>query len=508
MMWFTRKRKKRAMGDEKAGRQAPADSERSLADLFNDLRQSKDFVSRDHALKNMTVRISYVKPLIDTETMHRDVTRYLLKSEAATLEDLIPDLPYTTVIHTKDVKEMKEKLLRGYVLIQENQNEANGILLETVAKSGRQVDAPEVEFSVIGPKESFVESLEPNLYLIRKRLPISDLRIKEVVVGKLTKSRIAVIYIEGIANKENLNTLTQRLKDIQYDQVIDSSFITQMVADNNHSPFPQLLDTERPDRVVSGLVEGKIAMLVDGSPLALMGPTTIVEFFSAFDDYALTWYLASAFRMIRLASVAFSVLATPLYVAVLTYHYQLIPKSLIGTIISSRMGIPFPPFVEAFFMEITIEVLREAGVRLPTKVGQTIGIVGGIVIGTASVQANLTSNILLILVGMGALASFTTPNYKMNNTVRLLRFPFLIAAAFWGLIGIGACFGLIVAHLLTLKSLGRPYIEPFFPYRVRDLKDAFVRLPYNQQGIRPQQLRPLDTWRLSHKKKKGRDIDE
>ncbi|MGV3488827.1 MAG: spore germination protein, partial [Tuberibacillus sp.] len=246
-----------------------------------------------------------------------------------------------------------------------------------------------------------------------------------------------------------------------------------------------------------------------GSPFVLMGPTTIMEFFTAFDDYALVWYLASFFRLIRLGSVAFSVFATPLYVAVLTYHYQLIPIDLMGTLISSRMGVPFPPIVEALLMEITIEVLREAGVRLPTKVGQTIGIVGGIVIGTASVQANLTSNVLLILIAMAALASFTTPNHKMNNTVRLLRFPFLIAAGLFGMVGIAATFAILVAHLLKLTSLGRPYIEPFFPLRLKDLKDAFVRLPFKHQGRRPIQLRPGDTGRVdTYRAGVKHDIDE
>jgi hypothetical protein len=506
-----RRKSKTNNNNNKNGHKLPSRAERakSLSDFFSMMEESKDFVSSDHKLKHMTVRISYLNPMVDPKSIRRDILPYLISCDATKLEDLVHYLPFVSITHTKDVEQIKEKLLKGFILIQKHKEDPDGLLLELTAQHGRQVTPPEVEFSVIGPKTAFVESLDTNIALIRKLLPIPNFKVKEMSVGKVTKTKVAVIYIDGIANRENVNTLTQRLKDIEYDNIIDSSFLVQMLSDNKHSPFPQLVDTERPDRVVSALIEGKVAFILDGSPFVIMGPTTIMEFFTAFDDYALVWYLASFFRLVRLGSVAFSVFATPLYVAVLTYHYQLIPQDLIGTLISSRMGVPFPPIIEALLMELTIEVLREAGVRLPTKVGQTIGIVGGIVIGTASVQANLTSNVLLILIAMAALASFTTPNYKMNNTVRLLRFPFLIAAGFFGMIGIAAVFAILVAHLLKLTSLGRPYIEPFYPLRLSDLKDAFVRLPYSQQGQRPLLQRPVDsgrvnTWRANFKY----DIDE
>ncbi|GGH73934.1 hypothetical protein JOD43_000171 [Pullulanibacillus pueri] len=482
---------------------------KQLDTLLKKLMESGDFVSKEHKLKKISVQVSFVKTLADVEIIHRDVIAYLIQSEAESLEELRESVPFETVMITEDISIIEENLLHGQLLIQLKDDPSKGMLLDVVAKNGRQVTIPEVEFSVLGPKESFIEALDTNVSLIRKRLPLPNLQVKDMVVGKLTKTKVAIIYVDGLADRENINTVVQRIEDIEYDQIIDSSFIVQMIADSANSPFPQLIDTEKPDHVVSSLVEGKIAVLVDGSPFAVMGPTNIVEFFSAFDDYTLTWYIASAFRMVRLISVAFSVFATPLYVAVLTYHYQLIPNTLMATLISSRMGIPFPPLVEALLMELTIEILREAGVRLPTKVGQTIGIVGGIVIGTASVQANLTSNVLLILVAMAALASFTTPNYKMNNTIRILRFPFILFAGFWGMLGIAACFSIIVAHLLKLTSLGRPYIEPFVPLRILDLKDAFIRMPFSWQKMRPILLRPQDPPRVNTRRaRKKHDIDE
>lgn len=306
-----------------------------------------------------------------------------------------------------------------------------------------------------------------------------------------------------------MDTVTQRLQDIEFDHLVDSSFITQMIADNSNSPFPQLLDTERPDRVVSNLAEGKIAILVDGSPHALTCPTTVVEFFGASDDYYLTWHLASVFRLIRLFAVIFSVLSTPLYVAVLTYHFEMIPPELMATIVSSRSDIPFPPILEVIILELTIELLREAGARLPTKIGQTIGIVGGIVIGTAAVDAGLTSNVLLIIVALSALASFTTPVYQIGNTIRLIRFPFLMGAQLWGLVGVSMCMVFYIGHLIKLQSIGRPFFEPLYPLRFKDLKDAFIRLPFPKQVERPVLMRSEDPVRMNKDRVKAkRDIDE
>ncbi len=317
----------------------------------------------------------------------------------------------------------------------------------------------------------------------------------------MTKTAVAVVSIKGIADEENVNTAVQRIKDVDLDQVVDSSFVQQSIADNKNSPFPQLLDTERPDRIASILVEGKVAIIVDGSPHVLLGPTTLIEFFSAFEDYFLNWMVASAFRLIRLIAVFFSILVTPLYVAVLTHHFEVIPNTMLGTLVNSRSQVPFPPIMEAIILELAIELLREAGARLPTKVGQTIGIVGGIVIGTASVEAGLTSNVLLIVVGIAALGSFTTPVYKMSNTIRLIRFPLLLIAHVYGLLGLTIFIAYIMVHLLRLTSLGRPFMEPIFPFRIKDFKDALIRLPFDKQNKRPYQVRPSKVMRPTAKDK-------
>ncbi|MYL20693.1 spore germination protein [Halobacillus litoralis] len=503
-MWKWMRKNKKKQGDQK-----PSYNESdTLPEFIEVLGKSEDFIQFE--LDGTTrCTVSYLKTMSDSKILNRSVLTTLNSHDLHSLKEIKETIPVENVLITDDLKVIQTKVMFGYIMIQVKSSVDKVLLVPAVSLESRDVGIPEVEFSVVGPKEAFVETINTNINLIRKRLPLPQLTVKELQVGKMTSTRTAVIYIDGVADKDNVDTVTQRLQDIEYDQLVDSSFITQMIADNSNSPFPQLLDTERPDRVVSNLAEGKIAILVDGSPHALTCPTTVVEFFGASDDYYLTWHLASVFRLIRLFAVIFSVLSTPLYVAVLTYHFEMIPPELMATIVSSRSDIPFPPILEVIILELTIELLREAGARLPTKIGQTIGIVGGIVIGTAAVDAGLTSNVLLIIVALSALASFTTPVYQIGNTIRLIRFPFLMGAQLWGLVGVSMCMVFYIGHLIKLQSIGRPFFEPLYPLRFKDLKDAFIRLPFPKQVERPVLMRSEDPIRMNKDRVKAkRDIDE
>jgi hypothetical protein len=481
----------------------------NVIDVIKASMKSDDFVHYCYPKGEHHYWISYYQSIVDPDVLHKDIMVNLDAADGHSLESVKSVIPIENISITSDVTDIKNKLLTGYVVIQLQEFDSSCLLVQSESHQARSISLPEVEFSVIGPKESFIESMNINLNLVRKRLPIPELTVKKYEVGRLSKTSIAVLYIDGIANEENVNTVIQRVSEIDFDQIVDSSFITQMISDNHRSLFPQLVDTERPDRVAAVLAEGKVVIIVNGSPHALIGPTSLVEFFSAFEDYFLNPLIASTFRIIRLFAVSFSILVTPIYVATLTFHYELIPKDLMGTLITSRRGVPLPPILEAIFLELTIELLREAGARLPTKVGQTIGIVGGIVIGTASVEAGLTSNVLLIIVALAALASFTTPVYQMGNTIRLLRFPFLFFANFYGMLGVVICFCYLLTHLLRLTSLGRPFLEPLFPSRLRDLKDAILRFPFSASPMRPVKLQTENSLRFNPKKaKENKDVDE
>ena len=482
----------------------------NVTELIEQMQKSVDFLRFTFNTEDgrKKVWVNYYYTLIDTDFLHRDILHKITEKPWNSLDDLKNLLPIEVVTISKDPNEIRAKLLSGFMFLQINEHDPIGLLVRSEFVQTRAVSLPEVEFSVIGPKESFVENIDSNLNLIRRRLKTPMLTVEEKQLGSISRTKVAIIYMEGLTNKDNVSIVKERLSEVQFDHINDSSYITQLISDNENTVFPLLLDTERPDRVVAALTEGKVVIMVDGSPHGLIGPTTLVEFFSSFEDYYLNYWLASFFRLIRLFGVAFSILVTPIYVAVLTYHYELIPKDLLSTLITSRREVPLPPILEAIFLELTIELLREAGARLPTKVGQTIGIVGGIVIGTASVEAGLTSNVLLIIVALAALASFTTPVYKMGNTIRLLRFPFLLFAELWGLLGIVFCFCILAAHLLRLTSLNKPYMEPIYPPRVQDMKDALLRFPFSFQTKRPIQLRTQEKERMTMKKKrKPKDID-
>ncbi|MFD1363384.1 spore germination protein [Lentibacillus salinarum] len=463
---------------------------RDFEKLLNTLQTKDGFIYFRHEHENGTIHLGYLKTGVDPQKLEKYILPRVQDYAYQDLTELNAHIPFTKTELTDDNSQIQEKLTQGFVFLYMENASPSYLLIPLPLDEKRQVDTPEIEFSVVGPKEAFVEDIDTNLNLIRKRLAIPELSVKKLKVGTITKTEVAVLSIDGIADKENVNTVIQRIKDVDIDQVIDSSFIQQLIADNKNSPFPQLLDTERSDRIASVLVEGKVAVVVDGSPHVLLGPTTLIEFFSAFEDYFLNWMTASAFRLIRLVAVFFSILITPLYVAILTHHFEIVPQILLGTLVNSRLQVPFPPILEAIILEFTIELLREAGARLPTKIGQTIGIVGGIVIGTAAVEAGLTSNVLLIVVALAALGSFTTPVYKMSNTIRLIRFPLLIMAHVYGLIGLTIAIAYIMVHLLRLTSLGRPFFAPIFPFRATDFKDSLIRLPFDMQNKRPYEVRP------------------
>lgn len=474
------------------------------------LAKSKDFKTTfyTHPKTNVSFCLRFLNTLVDEKSVQQFLSS-ILEGDFHTINDLKKIVPFEDVQICEDTSVIEERLCNGYALLTIDTEEYQFGLIAAKKELIRAVEPPEIEVSVIGPKEAFIESIDANLNLIRRRLPVKELVVEEYTIGSLSKTKIAVLHMEGITNQQNLNTVRQRLQDVEFDAITDSSYIMQIISDNSNSPFPQLLDTERPDRVAAVLAEGKIAICVDGSPHILITPATIINFFSAFEDYYLNWITASFFRLLRVFAVAFSILVTPLYVAVLTYHYEIIPHDLLGTLISSRRIVPLPPVLEAVFLELTIELLREAGARLPTKVGQTIGIVGGIVIGTASVEAGLTSNVLLILIALAALASFTTPVYRMGNTIRLLRFPFLFFAHLWGLVGIVFCFCILITHLIRLTSLGSPFLAPFYPPRMVDMKDSLIRLPFEDRAMRPQFLRTKHPFRFSKKKANmKKDIEE
>jgi len=415
------------------------------------------------------------------------------------LQDKLNDTPDTikenisiSEINTSTRLEVAVKaLVNGSVIIH-----VEGFPLVVIAniqkRESRNLSAPENESQVIGAQVGFNENLSTNVSLIRRYIVSPDLCNEKFTIGKRTNNSVALLYVNGIANVQMVNTLRQRITDLDIDALLDSAVLAEMIDDNSMSVFPQMLLTERPDRFCDGLLNGKIGIVVDGSSMAIVSPQTFIEFFQSREDQNLRWQIATFTRLLRFTAILLSVFLTPIYVGALTFHYEVIPQAFLVPLSESRALVPFPPVFEALLLEFIIELLREAGSRLPTKIGQTIGIVGGIVIGTAAVQAGITSNILLIFVALSALASFTTPSYMMGNVIRLIRFPIIVLAGFWGFYGIMLAFCFILIHLLRQSTLGAPYLSPFYPPRLKGMSDSIIRLPLPLTSKRPVVTRTTD----------------
>ncbi|MGG1608858.1 spore germination protein [Bacillus wiedmannii] len=460
----------------------------SLQDLIEKLKKSSDFVNY-HTSDDETMPywISYYRPSLDGEKLQKYLMPTLLERPNASLEELKEHIPMSGITITNDLQKIEDMVLKGHAIIQLNQQDQKCMLANIAIDTYRAPSPPLNESTVIGPQEGFVEDIDTNINLVRKRLPVLDLQTKEMIVGEFSKTKVVMMYLDNLAEKENVDFLEESLRALEYDQINDSAYIQELMGEK--SIFPLYINTERTDRVTKALIDGKIAIFVDGSPSVLLTPVSYFDFFISPEDYNVSWLYATFSRILRLIAVLFSICATPLYVAVLNYHYELIPSDLLETLILSRAQVPFPPLIEALFLELAIDLLREAGARLPMKVGQTLGIVGGIVIGQASVQAGLTSNILLIIVALSALASFITPIYKMGNAVRLLRFPFLMFAEIGGLFGISLGFIFLFTHLFRLTSLRKPYAL-FYPTRQQSVKDSWIRFPLTMIDTRDVQARP------------------
>ncbi|KFN02240.1 spore germination protein [Bacillus clarus] len=460
----------------------------SLQDLIAKLKQSSDFINY-HTSDDETMPywISYYRPSLDGEKLQKYLMPTLLERSCSSLEELKEHIPMSGITITNDLQKIEDMVLKGHAIIQLREQDQKCMLANIAIDNYRAPTPPLNESTVIGPQEGFVEDVDTNINLVRKRLPVLELHTKEMIVGEFSKTKVVMMYLDNLAEKDNVDFLEESLRALKYDQINDSAYIQELMGEK--SIFPLYINTERTDRVTKALIDGKIAIFVDGSPNVLLTPVSYFDFFISPEDYNVSWLYATFSRVLRLIAVLFSICAAPLYVAVLNYHYELIPSDLLETLILSRAQVPFPPLIEALFLELVIDLLREAGARLPMKVGQTLGIVGGIVIGQASVQAGLTSNILLIIVALSALASFITPIYKMGNAVRLLRFPFLIFAEVGGLLGISLGFIYLFTHLFRLTSLRKPYAL-FYPTRQQSVKDSWIRFPLTMIDTRDVQARP------------------
>ncbi len=357
--------------------------------------------------------------------------------------------------------------------------------IEARADEGRAVSEPTSQTIIKGPKDAFTEDIDKNLFLIRKRIRNKALKIEDMTLGSVTHTRIKYLYISTIAKPEIVTDVRDRLAGIDYDGILDTGYIEQLIKTDKYSIFPTILNSEKPDAVAGALLEGRVAIIVDGTPYVLTAPAVFNDFMQASEDYYYTFYVASAMRLVRYIALFLTLLVPALFIAFTTFHQEIIPTPLLVSIAAQREGVPFPAFLEVLIMEIAFEVIREAGIRMPRAIGPAISIVGALVLGQSAVAAGLISALVVIVVAVTAISSFAITNYGMSNSIRLLRFVFILLASSLGLYGISIGLLILMLHLCKLKSAGVPYLTPVAP-RIKGItKDMFVRPPLWSLKKRP-----------------------
>jgi len=457
-----------------------------------------DFICREISCGkegSIKILVAYFNGFVDKRVLNQDVIHPILEFLAG--EELhdgsrIYRRLKESVVENNDITEVNDMqkavdaIVSGEALLFVD-GENRALVIGVKAPQGRQVEEPDTETSIRGAREGFVENLLTNTTLIRKRIKNPNLKMEMMQIGKQTKTDVCICYIKGIANEEIVNEVRNRLNKIDTDGILDVGIIEQYISDSRFSLFPTVGNSEKCDKLAGKLLEGRIAILCDGTPYVLTVPYLFVESIQNTDDYYDHAYFATFMRLLRLVALLLSIMLPGMYVALVSFHHTVIPFRLMITLAASRQGIPFSPFTEAIMMILAFEFMREAGVRMPRPIGQSLSIVGAIVLGEASVAAGIASNLMVIIIAITAICSFVVP--PLIRATMLLRFVFLIAANFMGFLGISLVAVIVFTHLCRLRSFGIPYMAPFSPLTLPDLKDSLVMVPIWAMVTRPGILR-------------------
>jgi spore germination protein KA len=357
----------------------------------------------------------------------------------------------------------------------------NFIVVNTKGGEYRPINEPVNESPIRGTREGFVEDVEVNISMIKRIVKDDNLRVKYFKVGRRSKTDLALVYIDDIVDKDLLDEIKSRISRIDVDMVGATGILEQYIEDSTYSPFPQMHGTERPDRIVSKIMEGRVAFILSGTPFVITAPALFQEFMQAPEDYYQRTLVSSFISLVRYLAISLIIFLSPVYLTLISYNVELIPITFITPIAESRQAVPLSPFLEILVMELVIELLREGGLRLPPKIAQTISIVGGIIIGNAAIQSRVVSPSTLLVVGVSTIASFLIPNYEMAASLRIIKFSMLIIADAMGFLGIAAGCFFLITHMFSLKSFGVPY----FTFTKHDMRDLFIRAPLWMMNKRP-----------------------
>ncbi|MCA1060221.1 spore germination protein [Rossellomorea aquimaris] len=443
--------------------------------------EAEDFKIRDLTFLNTPCQLIYIDSLVDKNLIERNIIEPLLNSQAETIpETVINSAEYS---RTSDLESTVKSLLQGScALVAED--DPTALLIPVGADNERAIQEPQNEHTITGAHDGFTENMNKNIFLLRKRVKDPSFQIKSYTLGSKTNTKASIVYIEELVEHDPLNVLFQRMDSIDVGEIQSTGELEELIEDNRYSLFPQLLTTERPDRASAYLLEGKSVIIVDGNPNVLISPIDFFSFYQSPDDYNSRWLIGSFFRLIRIFSFLVALCLPAIYIAVVSFHSEVLPLWILYAIRIQIAYVPLPPLFEAMAMQLVLELLKEAAIRLPSPIAQTIGIVGGLVIGTAIVEAGFVSNTMIVVIALTAIASFVAPVNEMGTGARIMAFPIMLAANTFGFLGIVLALTVVLIHLCRLESFGKPYLQPVAPLHLRGLKDSIIKTKKKNHSLK------------------------
>lgn len=463
---------------------------KSLLIRSSDMRFREIYICGD---QQRMVTLVFIDGMIDSKTISDDVIKPLMQksllceadSERKIIDLIEHGFVYFPEMKTRNnINDAINDILAGSCALVFDK-EKTALTFDTKGYEKRTITEPTSESTVKGTKDSFVESLRVNTATLRSKIKSPNLIIEETIVGKQTRTFVAIAYLDGIVNKTIVDEVKKRLNNIDVDGVIEAGFVEEYIIDNKYSTFPQASVTERTDKFCTAILEGRVGLIIDGLPTVYIIPAAIYQFLRTPDDYSQNFIVVSFIRFLRYVSSALTLFLPAIYVAITTFHPEMIPTELAQAISASKEGVPFPIFIEVLAMLIAFEILLEAGLRMPRNIGQAVSIVGALVVGEASVNAKLISPAVVVIVAATVISGFTIPNQDFSNSIRIWRFIMVLAGGAIGIFGVSMAALFLLYHLASIETFGVPYLSPFAANEGHDFGDSFIRIPLSALKNRP-----------------------
>lgn len=466
-----------------------------LKELYS-LPDNKDIKLRELYLEgfNKQAALLFISTITDVKSIEENILKPLTENTSSTKH--VRDVVSVQMVHEISIfKDAVKNINKGNALLV-LEGEAGAYVFDCPDFQSRAIEKPDTEILIKGPKEAFNEKAVANISLLRKKIRNENLIVEAIEVSQRSHNDVFVLYIRGLANEKLVDNIKKRLGSLEVNAIQNLSLLEEYIEERNYSIFPSILNTERPDRAASFLEDGYIILLMDNSPDSLVLPATFWSFFHSPEDHYLRIHYGNFTRALRMFALFITLFTSAIYIAITTYHAEMIPPDLLLAIASSREKVPFPAVIEILIMEAAFELIREAGLRVPSPIGPTIGIVGALILGQAAVEANIISPIVIIVVALGGLSSFAVSDLSLNFAVRLIRFLFILSASMFGIYGMTAFFVAGMYFMVSLKSFGVPYLAPLSP-TYKSSKDTIFRRLVKNEKFRPGFLKSSDLQKKS-----------